>query len=328
MKNIASNLITIVIPSKIIDSNLKNCVSKIRKFYNSIEIYLVLDEKNQKIFDKDKNIQILISGKKTIGYKRNIAVKKVNTKYVCFIDSDAYPNSYWLNKVDELFKISNKIGAVGGPNLSPNTNNLEKKLVSRMRKNSFVTLNKKTKDKNASPGFIEFLPSCNLIVKTSLYKKCKGMYEKLYSGEEISLNYNIKKLGYKILFDPEIYVFHMDRNFKHYARQRFIYGSTGFKLFLKFPCFQSFQLLIASAPFLYLLLFPIILLNNKMIFPYLSIQIVLFIFCLIDAVRINYMNNLLKSLKLVLISIYAPGVGFISSILLNNYFIGKFYTQK
>lgn len=52
MKNIASNLITIVIPSKIIDSNLKNCVSKIRKFYNSIEIYLVLDEKNQKIFTK------------------------------------------------------------------------------------------------------------------------------------------------------------------------------------------------------------------------------------------------------------------------------------
>ena len=319
-------LISIVIPSKIIDYNLENCIRKIRSFYKDIKIFLVLDSLNKKLFDK--NIEILISGKKSIGYKRNIAVDKIKTKYVCFIDSDAYPNSHWLNNVEGLFRTSKKIGAVGGPNLSPQTNEIEKILVSRIRKNSFVTLNKKTKDKNGSKGFIEFLPSCNLIVKTNLYKKCGGMYDKLYSGEEISLNYKIKKLGYKIIFDPKIYVYHMDRNFKHYARQRFIYGSTGLETFLKFPCMQSFQLLISSFPLVYLILMPFFLINQKLFGIYMFTNIVLLIFSIVNAFKINYKNNFIKSIRLVLISIYFPGIGFISRFILNKYFIGKFYTQK
>lgn len=326
METKINKLISIVIPSKIVDFNLENCIRKIRSFYKDIKIYLVLDNKNKEIFDK--NIKILISGKKTIGYKRNIAVNKINTKYVCFIDSDAYPNSHWLKNVEGLFKSSKKIGAVGGPNLSPLTNEIEKILVSRIRKNSFVTLNKKTKDKKGSKGFIEFLPSCNLIVKTDLYKKCEGMYDKLYSGEEISLNYKIKKLGYKILFDPKIYVYHMDRNFKHYSRQRFIYGSTGLEIFWKFPCMQSFQLLISGFPLVYLLMMPIFLINQKLLIIYLFTNMILFIFCLINAVKINYKNNFIKSLKLVFISIYFPGIGFISRFIFNKFFIGKFYTQK
>ncbi len=319
-------LISIVIPSKIIDYNLENCIRKIRSFYKDIKIFLVLDSLNKKLFDK--NIEILISGKKSIGYKRNIAVDKIKTKYVCFIDSDAYPNSHWLNNVEGLFRTSKKIGAVGGPNLSPQTNEIEKILVSRIRKNSFVTLNKKTKDKNGSKGFIEFLPSCNLIVKTDLYKKCFGMYDKLYSGEEISLNYKIKKLGYKIIFDPKIYVYHMDRNFKHYARQRLIYGSTGLETFLKFPCMQSFQLLISSFPLVYLILMPFFLINQKLFGIYIFTNIVLLIFSIVNAFKINYKNNFIKSIRLVFISIYFPGIGFISRFILNKYFIGKFYTQK
>lgn len=325
MKKI-NTLISIVIPSKIIDDNLENCLSKIRSFYKDIKIYLVLDNLNKKIFDK--NIEILISGKKSIGYKRNIAVNKINTRYVCFIDSDAYPNSHWLNNVEELFRTSKKIGAVGGPNLSPQTNEIEKILVSRIRKHSFVTLNKKIKDKNGSKGFIEFLPSCNLIVKTDLYKKCGGMYDKLYSSEEISLNYKIKKLGYKIMFDPKIYVYHMDRDFKHYARQRFIYGSTGLETFLKFPCVQSFQLLISSIPFIFLIIMPFFLINQKLLGIYIFINILLILFCIINAFKINYKNNFIKCLKLVFISIYFPGIGFVSRFIFNKYFIGKFYTQK
>ena len=38
-------------------------------------------------------------------------------------------------------------------------------------------------------------------------------------------NSKIRKLGYKIMFCPNVFVFHKDRNFKHFARQRFVYGS-------------------------------------------------------------------------------------------------------
>ena len=52
------------------------------------------------------------------------------------------------------------------------------------------------------------------------------------------------------------------------------------------------------------------------------------IVCLINAIKINYSNNFFKSLKLTFISIFMPGIGFVSSILLKDYIIKKLYTQK
>ena len=89
-------------------------------------------DKKEKI-KKDKNILLFISGNKSIGYKRNIAVKHSKTKYVCFIDSDAYPNTPWLNSVDSTFSKYKNVGAVGGPNLSPKTNDLEKAFKIKVR---------------------------------------------------------------------------------------------------------------------------------------------------------------------------------------------------
>ena len=167
-----------------------------------------------------------------------------------------------------------------------------------------------------------------MIVRTDLYKKVKGMYENLYSGEEISLNKNIRKLGYKIMFCPSIYVFHKDRNFKHFARQRFVYGSTGLRTFLKFPCLESFLLLISSLPFIFILMFPLIFLSEFYLNIYILGLLFIFIVCLINAFKINYSSNFFKSLKLTFISIFMPGIGFVSSILLKDYIIKKLYTQK
>ena len=182
--------ITIIIPSKIFDENLTNCVNKIRKFYRKIKIILVLDKPSK--IKLDKNIKILISGSKTIGFKRNMGAKHVKTKLICLIDSDAYPNSYWLNESLDILNYK-QISSAGGPNISPKTNNIEKILVARIRKLSFVTLNPKMKSNKIKKHYLYFLPSCNLIIKTSIYKKANGMDSKFYSGEEISLNVFQKK---------------------------------------------------------------------------------------------------------------------------------------
>ena len=170
MKKRVEKDISILIPSKIIDDNLKFCIKKIRKFYKNIKLILVLDEPSE--FKIDKNIQIVISGNKTIGFKRNLGLKYVTTKFVSFIDSDAYPNSRWLDESLKLFK-NKKIALVGGPNLSPKTKNIEKILVARSRRNSIVTLNPKVKSIKTNQHFINFLPSCNMIMRTSYIKKLK-----------------------------------------------------------------------------------------------------------------------------------------------------------
>lgn len=326
MNRSVQSKITIIIPSKRYDKNLSFCIKKIRQFYKKIKIFIVLD--NKEFFKKDKNIYLLVSGDKSIGYKRNLAVRHCKSKYVCFIDSDAYPSTPWLDQVEKTFKKYKKAGAVGGPNLSPATNNIEKILVSRLRKLFFVTLNSAVKSKKHKEGMINFLPSCNLILKKKIYKKLKGMYEGLYSGEEISLINSLKKKKFQIIFNPNIYIFHKNRNFKHFFRQRFIYGSTGLKLSIMFPCKESFLVLISSTPMIFLLTFPFILLNNFFFVFYIIGITLLSIFCLLNAFKINYSNNFLKSVKLSLISILAPGIGLISFLMLKNATIKKLYTQN
>ena len=171
MKKKVEKDISILIPSKIIDDNLRYCIKQIRKFYKNIKIILVLDKPSES--KMDKNIQIVISGNETIGFKRNLGLKYVITKFVSFIDSDAYPNSRWLDESLNLYK-DKKIALVGGPNLSPKTKNVEKILVARSRRNSIVTLNPKVKSIKTNKHFINFLPSCNMIMRTSIYKKIKG----------------------------------------------------------------------------------------------------------------------------------------------------------
>jgi cellulose synthase/poly-beta-1,6-N-acetylglucosamine synthase-like glycosyltransferase len=323
--NIEKNF-SIIIPSRKIDINLDQCLSQIRKYYKKIKIILILDEYNKII--EDKNISILITKNKTIGYKRNLAVKNSNTKFVCFIDSDAYPKSPWLNNVLEIFKKNNKIAGVGGPNLSPRTNNIEKIIVSRARKLSFVTLNKDVKFIPKKNKSIKFLPSCNLIVRKDLYLKSGGMDDNLYSGEEISLNYNLIKNGYILIFSPHVIVFHKDRNFKHFARQRFIYGSTGLRLFMKYPNLQSFQLLIASFPIFFLLSIFFIINNKFLLNSYFIGLFTMLCLIVINSIKINYKKNFFKSFKLTLISVFYPGYGLILSFFVSDKKLSSFYTQR
>ena len=317
--------ITIVIPSKIFDENLTNCVKKIRQFYRKIKIILVLDKPSK--IKLDKNLKILISGSKTIGFKRNMGVKHVKSMLTCLIDSDAYPNSYWLNESLDILNYK-QISSVGGPNLSPKTNNIEKILVARSRKLSFVTLNPKMKSNKTEKHYLHFLPSCNLIIKTLVYKKANGMDPKFYSGEEISLNVNQNKLGYKMLFDPKISVFHIDRDFKHFSRQRFIYGSSGLWQFIRYPCRESFMLLLGSLPLFFILCFPVIFFNETLKLTYVTGIVLLFLLTIMNSLKINYKNNFFKSLKLTIISFFMPGVGLLARIFLNDRTFKALYTQK
>ena len=49
---------------------------------------------------------------------------------------------------------------------------------------------------------------------------------------------------------------------------------------------------------------------------------------LLNAFKINYLNNFSKSVKLVLSSVFAPGIGFVFGLLLKDNLIKKLYTQN
>ena len=241
---------TIIVPSKIIDKNLINCEEKIRRFYKEIKILLMLDKVNDDVKFSPYTDKIA-TGLVNVSEKRNMGIRLCKTDFLVFIDSDAYPDHPWLDKIESIFEQNQTIGACGGPNLSPEENDEEKKLISFVKKSWFVTQDSNLLKRIQSEGkFIHFLPTCNLIVKRSIFNNKDPFDKNLFSNEEISLNVYIKKFGYKIYYEPSVYVFHKDRNIKSFLKQRFIYGSESLSVFLKYPCKCSFNLLISTIPFI------------------------------------------------------------------------------
>jgi glycosyltransferase involved in cell wall biosynthesis len=103
LKKIEQNF-TIVLPSKIIDNNLLKCYSSIRKFYKNIKIVFLVDQKNKDLKKKDSFLDIIVTNKISISKKRNIGANLSKTKYLTFIDSDAWPTEKWLDYVYYTFK--------------------------------------------------------------------------------------------------------------------------------------------------------------------------------------------------------------------------------
>ena len=95
------NTINIVIPSITTDYRLLRCLKGIAKSsYKRFFVTLVLENKEGVKNLKKFRFRInTIVNQKLINMseKRNVGVKKYKSKYVAFIDSDAYPSKNWLN---------------------------------------------------------------------------------------------------------------------------------------------------------------------------------------------------------------------------------------
>ena len=113
---------TIIIPC-ILFSDVENCIAEIRKIYKKIKIIVCLNDSNFST-KKDKNLKFIITKSRAIGKKRNIATKYCKTKYIAFLDSDAYPKKGWIESTFNLLKNKN-IGIIGGPHIDPINQNDE-----------------------------------------------------------------------------------------------------------------------------------------------------------------------------------------------------------
>src|SRR3989344_8577635 len=113
--------ISIIIPCKIIDRYTRECIeSCLNLDYDNFEILVLSDEiiKHEKW---NKKVEIIKTGEIVPAEKRNLGMKiaeKSGADFYAFIDSDAYPKKDWLKRAREHLK-NEKVGIVGGPNLTP-----------------------------------------------------------------------------------------------------------------------------------------------------------------------------------------------------------------
>ena len=215
---------TIIIPAVFWDPFTDRCVIESQKLFPDAEIIVVLDTLSGSAMSP-KGIIIKALGPVTIAEKRNYAAGLSSRNYLAFIDSDAYPKKDWLPAgLDVLRAGTEYIKAVCGPNVSPPKETFGEYLVGRISLSNFIVINAHYLKQRNTSRIVKNAPSCNFIICKKVFLSLGGMNPELQGGEDMEFCKRYTEMGYKIAYDPDVLVFHKNRNVKQFFMQRLSYG--------------------------------------------------------------------------------------------------------
>jgi GT2 family glycosyltransferase len=206
--------VSIIIVTKTWQRNLEECIGRCRKLdFSDFEILVLPDEPIDKEYPRSKDLPISIfpTGMVCPAYKRDMAIKYAKGEILAFVDDDAYPREDWLKNALVNFNDEN-VAAVGGPAVTADDDSFRQKASGAVYSSFLVSgeyayryLPKKKRE-------VHDYPSCNFIMRKSIIQELNGFNTNFWPGEDTKLCLDItKKLGKKIIYDPQVLVWHHRR---------------------------------------------------------------------------------------------------------------------
>lgn len=232
-------MFSIIIPVQKINDYIHETCGKLVNLKNkNFEILIFPDEleENNSELEKKLKAKIISTGKVSPAVKRDLALKYARGEYLAFIDDDAYPNEEWLD-IAEKYLPDENVAAVGGPQLTPAGDSFWQKVsgamfLSPLSGSAIIRFwpGKKIKE-------VEDWPTVNFIIKKTDFEKVGGFGSAYWPGEDTKICLEIiKKLRKKILYIPELIVYHHRRvGIKRHLKQTGSYGLHRGFFAKKFP---------------------------------------------------------------------------------------------
>ena len=275
---------TVIIPC-VSFNDAKFCIKNIRKYYKKIKIIISLNKVNKKI-NKDKNLKIIISKNKAIGKKRNIAVDACKSRYLAFIDSDAYPEKNWIESVYKYLNKKN-IGIVAGPHVDPPKQSYRQMIVGRVKKSFLISMVPKLQKKNSEKAqYTSFMPSVNWIMSKKFFNSLNQMDNKMLRNEDWDFVYKMSKTKFKLFYSPNTLIYHDNNTILHFIKKRFIYGFYMWPILTKLNL-QNYYFFLPLIFAIFLISFPLIFINNYYLLFYSIIISIYFFIVLFEALRLS-----------------------------------------
>ena len=331
-----SSKINIVIPSIQLSEELVYCLQKLKnQTYKNFFVTIVLDFKNKKKLPKLKyKLNILLSGKKNMSYKRNFAVKKFQSDLIAFLDSDAYPNKDWLRIANKFFKKTTNLNTIsGGPSIPFPKQSYNEMLCHYAKRSFYVTGYLNFRKYKSKSRYCDWIESCNMFMKRALYLRHGGMSVKKYLGEDKELIARLKKSDHsiKVFFNSKLFIYHKERDIKKFLLQRVVFGSDLFNIIKFGNQIKSFQPIL---PLLVIIIFSLIALiqmdlSNKLLLITVYIGLIQFLIFLDIKKYLKDFKKKFLSLIIINFANIAYVIGNIMAIVgIKNLINRKFYLKS
>jgi len=201
--------------------------------------------------------------------QRNRAAAMAQGELLYFLDNDSFVSPTLFRQIARHYDAGNPNGivAVGGPNVTPETDSLLQQLAGHALASPFA--HAKMAARYFSSGGVreageQELILCNLSIRRDIFLKEGGFNEALYPNEENEFITRLRRKEYRFLYDPEAVVSRSRRtHVGAFMRQMFGYGRGRARQTLV-EGFSRHSLLFFLPSFLLLYLFVLPVLSARM----------------------------------------------------------------
>lgn len=200
--------VSIIIPVKEVNDYIKESIPHILNLdYKDFEIIIFADVPAAVAFPKTT---IIATGNIGPAEKRDLALKYARGSIFAFLDDDAYPRKDWLSKALRHFD-NPQVAAVGGPAVTPSSDTFHQKVSGAVFLSKIGGGNPDRYWPIGRVKEVDDWPSVNLLVRRSLFEQVGGFNSDYWPGEDTKLCLDIIKAGEKIIYDPDVFVWHHRR---------------------------------------------------------------------------------------------------------------------
>lgn len=254
--------ICVIVPARGCPKKIDECIeSIINTKYPRLDIIVVDDGIEPLVLERlgqfGDRVRVLKSGARGPSYARNLAAAETGAEFIAFTDSDCVVENNWIGELLRGFREFPGIAACGGAQEIPSdATSFEKSVFSFMKKCGFISDYTRAA-KSDMIIKVNHNPSCNVMYRRDIFLKESGFLEGLWPGEDVELDYRLKKKGYELIFNPSAVVYHYrPENLESFCRMMRRYGFAQGILVKKYGFFRKIHYL----PLFFLIaLFPIFL---------------------------------------------------------------------
>ncbi|RLE51127.1 MAG: hypothetical protein DRJ21_00785, partial [Candidatus Methanomethylicota archaeon] len=160
-------------------------------------------------------------------YARKIGVENSNGEVLVFTDGDCVVPKHWVKAIIKNFSLP-KIGCVGGSVYADES--LRGNLLVDYADDSIMRIMPLAKEKIIldEPEVFKHIAFCNMAIKREVLESIGGLDEKMKTFEDVDIVQSICEAGYKMILDPQVFVWHKHRQtLKGILKQTFNYGKGG-----------------------------------------------------------------------------------------------------
>jgi GT2 family glycosyltransferase len=188
------------------------------------------DEKAEQVVNKIseeflQKTKLLKTSNKNLATSRNVGLPHCSGNIIAMTDDDAEVFPDWVTQMKRLHTEHPEAGAIGGPVIGTNTHTLVGKVADAITFPSWP-----------EPRRVRTLPGVNISYKKSVLDQVGLQDESLFRGEDVDFNWRVQKLGYDILYDPSVKVYHHHRpTVRGFLNQHYMYGRAYYLVRKKWP---------------------------------------------------------------------------------------------